>query len=67
MQTTARTGSRINPRLATAPSQSVLMRLLDAFNRWEETKRQQRKLSEMPQHRLDDMGLTRSDIDRAFR
>ena len=67
MQTSRPLPTAYAPRLTPASETPLILRLFAAYTAWEDRKRQERKLREMPAHRLQDMGLTAEDIDRAFR
>jgi len=59
--------ARSNPRLTIDAAKPLWLRLLDTYAAWDAKKRDEHRLRQMDQFRLDDMGLTRADIDEAFR
>ena len=60
------TGARLNPRFRRTAAQPLWLRLLNRFVAWEDRQRQKRRLREMPDYLLKDMGITRRDVDHAF-
>ena len=63
---TPRIPVRINPRFERQGVTPLWLRVLNAIADWDARKRQEIKLKSLPQYRLDDMGLSAADVERAF-
>ena len=59
--------ARTNPRLTIDATKPFWLRILDTIAAWDARKRAEHQLRNMEQFRLDDMGISQADIDRAFR